>query len=45
MKPHIYWKNGRWVCRIFGLIGVGDSPVEAYDRWNWRMGLREASKL
>lgn len=33
MKPHIYWKNGRWVCRTASNIGLGDTPVEAYEHW------------
>jgi hypothetical protein len=33
-KPHIkYWTDGFWECRAEGLISLGYTPFQAYERW------------
>ena len=32
--PRIYINNGWWVCQCVRNIGIGSSPVIAYNNWN-----------
>jgi hypothetical protein len=33
MKPHIYLLHGIWHCAGRGALGLGYSPLAAYDDW------------
>ncbi len=44
MKPHIFWDGDSWACCLdwsldSSVWGFGDTPLEAYEQWNKRMGL------